>query len=224
MPWSMIGWSGTRCSTSCRVARCASSSARRAPPHLEPGRDQRPAAAARPARARGGAAQGRRSCSGAAARRRLISPRTGAVRGRSRRHRRRRLRRGRRHPPPRARERRALPDRSLPGGHGARSELAEPGRPRHHAGRVHGLANLPEISARLIAAGLPARRQPRRSRAAPRPSRGLLGHPVGLPERVRAEALEAPVLIVIGRVVEAMAWLVADRTARRGPQRRRGHG
>jgi siroheme synthase len=44
-----------------------------------------------------------------------------------------------------------------------------------------------------------------------------------LPERVRAEALEAPVLVIIGRVVEAMAWLEDDRVGD-DLSRQRGHG
>jgi uroporphyrin-III C-methyltransferase/precorrin-2 dehydrogenase/sirohydrochlorin ferrochelatase/uroporphyrin-III C-methyltransferase len=76
-----------------------------------------------------------------------------------------------------------------------------------------GLANLSEISARLIAAGLPAATPAAAiasgTTAAQRVCPATLG---ALPERVHADDLEAPVLIVIGRVVEAMAWLADGRT------------
>ena len=89
-----------------------------------------------------------------------------------------------------------------------------------------GLANSPEISARLIAAGLPATTPAAGIASGTTPAQRVrLATLCELPERVRAEALEAPVLIVIGRVVDAMAWLVADRTvATAVTPRRLGHG
>ncbi len=89
-----------------------------------------------------------------------------------------------------------------------------------------GLANLPEISARLIAAGLPAETPAAAIAGGTTPEQRVCSATLAeLPERVRAEALEAPVLFVIGRVVEAMVWLVAGRTTTTGDQsQRRGHG
>ena len=91
-----------------------------------------------------------------------------------------------------------------------------------------GLANLPEISARLIEAGLPA------DTPAAAIADGTTAHQrvlrttlAGLPEEVRGGGLRTPVLIVIGRVVGAMAhgsaagWREDARDERAG---RRGHG
>jgi uroporphyrin-III C-methyltransferase/precorrin-2 dehydrogenase/sirohydrochlorin ferrochelatase/uroporphyrin-III C-methyltransferase len=92
-----------------------------------------------------------------------------------------------------------------------------------------GLANLPEICARLIAAGLPATTPAAAIASGTMPEQKVCAAPLGeLAERVRAAALEAPVLFIVGRVVEAMAWLngargpsdaVADE-----PDERRSHG
>ena len=89
-----------------------------------------------------------------------------------------------------------------------------------------GLANLPEISARLIAAGLPATTPAAAIASGTTPEQRICSATLGeLPERVRAEALEAPVLIVIGRVVEAMTSLDAGRTGPTDASHwRLGHG
>jgi uroporphyrin-III C-methyltransferase len=70
-----------------------------------------------------------------------------------------------------------------------------------------GLANLPEISARLIDAGLPAD-TPAAAIAdgTTERQRVLRTTLVALPEQVRTARFGAPVLIVIGRVVAAMAF------------------
>jgi uroporphyrin-III C-methyltransferase len=71
-----------------------------------------------------------------------------------------------------------------------------------------GLANLPEICARLIAVGLPAETPAAAIASGTTPEQKVCSAPLReLPERVRVAALEAPVLFIIGRVVEAMAWL-----------------
>jgi siroheme synthase len=71
-----------------------------------------------------------------------------------------------------------------------------------------GLANLPEISAQLIAAGLPA------STRAAAIENGTTGNQrvcettlAGLPDAITTVNFGAPVLVIIGRVVEAMAWM-----------------
>jgi uroporphyrin-III C-methyltransferase/precorrin-2 dehydrogenase/sirohydrochlorin ferrochelatase/uroporphyrin-III C-methyltransferase len=89
-----------------------------------------------------------------------------------------------------------------------------------------GLANLPEISARLIAAGLPAATPAAAIASGTTPEQRVCSATLGdLPDRMRAEGLEAPVLIVIGRVVEAMAWLNGGRRGAVGDAgQRRGHG
>ena len=89
-----------------------------------------------------------------------------------------------------------------------------------------GLANLPEISARLIAAGLPATTPAAAIASGTTPEQRICSATLcELPERVRAEALQAPVLIVIGRVVEAMTWLDAGGTSATDASRRQlGHG
>jgi uroporphyrin-III C-methyltransferase len=87
-----------------------------------------------------------------------------------------------------------------------------------------GLANLPEISARLMAAGLPAGTPAAAIASGTMAEQKVCQASLGeLPERVRAEALEAPVLVIIGRVVEAMAWLEDDRVGD-DLSRQRGHG
>ncbi len=71
-----------------------------------------------------------------------------------------------------------------------------------------GLANLPEIATRLIAAGLPAATPAAAIASATLPAQKVSATTLGeLPAAVEQAALAAPVLIVIGRVVEAMAWL-----------------
>jgi uroporphyrin-III C-methyltransferase len=76
-----------------------------------------------------------------------------------------------------------------------------------------GLANLPEICARLIAAGLPAETPAAAIASGTTPEEKVCAAPLSdLPERVRAAALEAPVLFIIGRVVEAVAWLSSVET------------
>ena len=92
-----------------------------------------------------------------------------------------------------------------------------------------GLANLPEICARLIAAGLPATTPAAAIASGTMPDQKVCAAPLGeLPERVRAAALEAPVLFIIGRVVEAMAWLKAAGRPSHGvadePNEQHGHG
>lgn len=89
-----------------------------------------------------------------------------------------------------------------------------------------GLANLPEISARLIAAGLPAETPAAAIASGTTPEQRVCAATLGvLPQRVLTAALEPPVLIVIGRVVEAMARLVARPAAVAEVQSgRRGHG
>jgi uroporphyrin-III C-methyltransferase/precorrin-2 dehydrogenase/sirohydrochlorin ferrochelatase/uroporphyrin-III C-methyltransferase len=89
-----------------------------------------------------------------------------------------------------------------------------------------GLANLPEISARLVAAGLPAETPAAAIAGGTTPAQKVCAATLSeLPERVRMAALEPPVLIVIGRVVEAMAWPIASRTVATGDySQRRGHG
>ena len=71
-----------------------------------------------------------------------------------------------------------------------------------------GLANLPEISARLIAAGLPpampAVAIEKGTTADQRVCEATLAD---LPATVTSAGLAAPVLVIIGRVVEARAWL-----------------
>jgi uroporphyrin-III C-methyltransferase len=76
-----------------------------------------------------------------------------------------------------------------------------------------GLANLPEISAQLIAAGLPAA-TPAAAIASgttekQRVCETTLG---GLADAVASAGLAAPVLVIIGRVVEAMAWMGCHNT------------
>ena len=92
-----------------------------------------------------------------------------------------------------------------------------------------GLANLPEICARLIAAGLPATSPAAAIASGTMPGQKVCSAPLGeLPDRVRAAALEAPVLFIIGRVVEAAAWLggagAPDHRAAGEPGGQRGHG
>ena len=174
---------------------------------------------ARPARAHRGPAQGRRSLRVRPRQRGGSSPRRArrAVRGGSRRHRRRRLRGRRRHPldPPRARDRRALPDRPLPGRHGARSDWQSLADPDTTLVVYMGLANLAEISARLIVAGCrPTTPAAAIASGTTAEQRVCSANLCELPERVRADGARGPVLFVIGRVVEAMAWLDAGRTVR----------
>jgi hypothetical protein len=73
-----------------------------------------------------------------------------------------------------------------------------------------GLANLPEISARLIEAGMPeampAAAIENGTTGMQRVCETTLAH---LPDAVVAAGLKAPVLVIIGRVVEAMAWIRA---------------
>jgi len=73
-----------------------------------------------------------------------------------------------------------------------------------------GLANLPEISARLLEAGMPE------GMPAAAIENGTTGKQrvcettlVRLPDAVVEAGLKAPVLVIIGRVVEAMAWIRA---------------
>ena len=92
-----------------------------------------------------------------------------------------------------------------------------------------GLANLPEICARLIAAGLAATTPAAAIASGTMPAQKVCAAPLGeLSERVRAAALEAPVLFIIGRVVEAMAWLNgaagSGHVAAGEPGEQRGHG
>jgi uroporphyrin-III C-methyltransferase len=71
-----------------------------------------------------------------------------------------------------------------------------------------GLANLPQIASRLITAGLPAETRAAAIASGTLPEQKVFATTLGeLPGAVEAAALAAPVLIVIGRVVEAMAWL-----------------
>jgi uroporphyrin-III C-methyltransferase len=92
-----------------------------------------------------------------------------------------------------------------------------------------GLANLPEICARLIAAGLPATTPAAAIASGTLPGQRICSAPLDeLPDRVRAAALEAPVLFIIGRVVEATAWLegaaAPGHVAAHEPGGQRGHG
>ena len=87
-----------------------------------------------------------------------------------------------------------------------------------------GLANLPEISARLIAAGLPA------ATAAALIENGTTSDQrvrattlAGLPEALTSAGFAAPVLVIIGRVVEAMAWM-SRRPAPEASAERLRHG
>jgi uroporphyrin-III C-methyltransferase len=89
-----------------------------------------------------------------------------------------------------------------------------------------GLANLAEIRDRLIAAGLPATTPAAAIASGTTAEQKVCSATLcELPERVRADDLEAPVLIIIGRVVEAMAWLADRRTGGANDlDQQRGHG
>jgi siroheme synthase len=92
-----------------------------------------------------------------------------------------------------------------------------------------GLANLPEICARLITAGLPATTPAAAIASGTMPEQKVCSAPLReLPERVRAAALEAPVLFIVGRVVEAMAWLngidIINQAGRDEPDEQLAHG
>jgi uroporphyrin-III C-methyltransferase/precorrin-2 dehydrogenase/sirohydrochlorin ferrochelatase/uroporphyrin-III C-methyltransferase len=86
-----------------------------------------------------------------------------------------------------------------------------------------GLANLPEISAQLIAAGLAAA-TPAAAIGSGTTERQRVCETTlaGLPEAVTSSGLAAPVLVIIGRVVEAMAWI--NRCAADAAADRVGHG
>lgn len=115
-----------------------------------------------------------RSSSGAAARRRSISPRTASIARSCPASPPRRLRRRVRDPAhaSRARDGAALRHRSLPCRRGARSQLGKPRRSRHHARRLHGT------------------RQSRRDRDAAR-RRGAAGGDAGRRDRERDDAAAA---------------------------------
>jgi uroporphyrin-III C-methyltransferase/precorrin-2 dehydrogenase/sirohydrochlorin ferrochelatase/uroporphyrin-III C-methyltransferase len=88
-----------------------------------------------------------------------------------------------------------------------------------------GLANLSEIRDRLIAAGLPATTPAAAIASGTTVEQKVCPATLGeLPERVCADALEAPVLIVIGRVVEAMPLLQDGRIGAEDLDQQRGHG
>ena len=71
-----------------------------------------------------------------------------------------------------------------------------------------GLANLLEISARLIAAGLPpATPAAAIASGTTEQQRVCETTLAALPEAVASAGLTAPVMVIIGRVVEAMAWM-----------------
>lgn len=71
-----------------------------------------------------------------------------------------------------------------------------------------GLANLPEISARLIGAGLPAATPAAAIASGTTEKQRICATTLAeLPEAVARAGLAPPVLVVIGRVVEAMAWM-----------------
>jgi uroporphyrin-III C-methyltransferase/precorrin-2 dehydrogenase/sirohydrochlorin ferrochelatase/uroporphyrin-III C-methyltransferase len=71
-----------------------------------------------------------------------------------------------------------------------------------------GLANLPRISKRLIAAGLPASTPAMAVQNGTTPAQQrVLSDLRGLPAKVQAAGLEPPVLVVIGRTVSLSAEL-----------------
>ena len=71
-----------------------------------------------------------------------------------------------------------------------------------------GLANLPEISAQLIVAGLPAATPAVAIASGTTEKQRVLETTLaGLPDVVANAGLAAPVLVIIGRVVEATAWM-----------------
>jgi len=87
-----------------------------------------------------------------------------------------------------------------------------------------GLANLPEISARLIAAGLPASTPAAAIASGTTAEQRVCETTLAtLPEAVTSAGLAAPVLVIIGRVVEAMAW-VSQSAAPEAASERAGHG
>ena len=91
-----------------------------------------------------------------------------------------------------------------------------------------GLAHLPEISARLIEAGLPAHTPAAAIASGTTARQRVLRTTLArLPEQVTAAAFGTPVLIVIGRVVAAMtsgATAEWSENARDEPAGQRGHG
>jgi uroporphyrin-III C-methyltransferase len=86
-----------------------------------------------------------------------------------------------------------------------------------------GLANLPEISAQLIAAGLAAATPAAAIGSGTTERQRVCETTLAkLPEAVTSSSLAAPVLVIIGRVVEAMAWM--NRCAPEPAVDRAGHG